>query len=108
MTMFERINTRGSIIVSHDSGEEQRLAREWFAQFGHLLTYRSEDHGCHCCMNLWDVEGPEDAIAGIPERISIKSSWTHPGPPEQLHLGATERVSDRVRRRPRIRKRKPR
>jgi hypothetical protein len=95
--MYERIPTRGTIIVATDSEEEQRLAEAWFARFGAVLRFRSDDQGCHCCMHLWDVEGPEDAIAAIPERITVWSSWTNPGPPEEPRM--EREVPDQPRRR---------
>jgi len=36
------------------------------------LTFRSENQGCGCCVNMWNVEGPDEALAALP--LTIKAT----------------------------------
>jgi len=58
---------KATVIVAVDYPEEVRVVEEWFAKWCDHLTSVSDDYGCGCCVNLWDVEGPEEAIRELPE-----------------------------------------
>jgi hypothetical protein len=72
---------RATIIVAADAPDEREAAEAWFAKWSSQLQYRSENTGCGCCVDIWDVEGPDEVIAEIPVEISAMSDWTHPDIP---------------------------
>jgi len=69
---------RATIIVDVDHPDELRASEQWFAKWASMLTYRSENEGCGCCVNMWNVEGPHDAIADLPSGIKAQSAWAEP------------------------------
>lgn len=70
---------RATIIVSVDEPGDAEAAEAWFAKWRPHLTYCSENTGCGCCVDMWDVEGPYPAITEIPEGLKAMSEWSHPG-----------------------------
>ena len=72
---------RTTIIASADRLDELAAADAWFARWGRELTYRSEDRGCGCCIEMWDVEGPSEAIEALPSQLRAVSEWSDPPRP---------------------------
>lgn len=69
---------RATILVSVDAPGEREAAEAWFARWRPQLTYCSENTGCGCCVDVWDVEGPYAAIEAIPPSLRAMSDWSHP------------------------------
>jgi hypothetical protein len=67
---------RATVCVAVDSEEEVQAAEAWFTKWRDRLDAVSGDSGCGCCVHMWDVEGPPEAIAEIPDSISADSPWT--------------------------------
>jgi len=57
---------RATICVEVDSAEEMRAVEQWFATWRETLSCVSDDQGCGCCVHIWVVEGPSEAIDAIP------------------------------------------
>jgi len=70
---------RGTISISSDSQDEESAFQDWLHRWEDKLKYISEDYGCGCCVHLFDIEGPEDAISDIPEHLKTVSKWTETG-----------------------------
>ena len=67
---------RATTVVSTDSPGQVDAADAWFAKWGAALSYRSENAGCGCCVHIWDVDGPAEAIAELPPEVRSSSPWT--------------------------------
>lgn len=70
---------RATIVVDVTDPDEITACEEWFTKWTSGLTYRSENQGCGCCVNIWDVEGSDDAIAALPFTIRGQSKWVDEG-----------------------------
>jgi hypothetical protein len=57
---------RATVIVEVDQPEQMTAVDTWFAKWGERLNFRSENQGCGCCVNIWEVEGPAEAFAELP------------------------------------------
>ena len=68
---------RVSIIVSVDDPKEVAAVDAWFEKWGSALTRESEDFGCGCCVHIWQLEGPAEAIAELPPATISGDEWTH-------------------------------
>ncbi len=66
---------RATICVIKDQPEQATAVEEWFRRWGDGLTFVSENKGCGCCVDMWDVEGPEEAIREIPKEADTWSDW---------------------------------
>lgn len=69
---------RATILVSVEQAGEVAAAEAWFARWRKHLTYCSENNGCGCCVDTWDVDGPEGAITDIPAWMNAVSEWSDP------------------------------
>ena len=67
---------RATIVVSTDRPGEATAVEAWFAKWAARLTHRSDDQGCGCCVHVWDVEGPAEAVAELPAEVRSESEWT--------------------------------
>ena len=70
---------RATIIVSVDNPDEIRAVDDWFARWRDGLSHLSENERCGCCVNIWNVEGPPEAIAELPAGVCAESPWTGAG-----------------------------
>jgi hypothetical protein len=80
--VVERIgpaHARATICVAVDEAKEVRAAEAWLERWGDRLSYRSPNEGCGCCVDIWNVLAPDEAIRAIPELILAASSWSDPG-----------------------------
>jgi len=83
---------RATIIASVGDGSDAAAAAEaWFARWRDHLSYCSDRRGCACCIWIWDVAGPGEAIGEIPRDLRATSAWAERGPlemfiPEPNHL----------------------
>ena len=66
---------RATICVEADAAEEQALIEAWFTRWRSRLPYCSDNEGCGCCVDMWDVEGPIEAIGELPEQLLAMSAW---------------------------------
>jgi hypothetical protein len=67
---------RESICVIVDDSASVQAAEEWLASHRHRLDYISENYGCGCCVDLYDLEGTEDVLSTIPHDLRCSSEWT--------------------------------
>jgi hypothetical protein len=65
---------RAQIVVCVDQPDEVRAVVAWFDRWRDGLTAVSENSGCGCCVDIWDVEGPAGVLAELPEVVVA-----HPG-----------------------------
>jgi hypothetical protein len=66
-----------SITVQVDYPDEMAAVDAWFARWRSALTHESEDYGCGCCVHIWQLEGPAEAIAELPSAVVSGDGWTH-------------------------------
>lgn len=88
---------RATIIAAVGAEDEVAAAEAWFSRWRSRLTYCSENKGCGCCVEMWDVEGPAEAIAELPSLISAMSVWSEPALAELRAPVPTERPPRRAR-----------
>jgi hypothetical protein len=67
---------RASISISSDSDAEKVAFEAWCALWKEKMSVFSDDYGCGCCVHLYDVEGPEEAIQAIPPELRTGSGWS--------------------------------
>ena len=66
---------RATICVAVDQPGEVAAAEAWLERWRGRLAHLSEDYGCGCCVRLYDVDGPPEAIAALPASIRAESDW---------------------------------
>lgn len=57
------------IIVAVDKPDEVQAVAEWFDRWRDRLTAVSENTGYGCCVDIWNLEGPADALAELPDVV---------------------------------------
>ena len=65
---------KAQIVVNVDRPDEVRTVAAWFERWRDRLVAVSGNTGCGCCVDIWDVEGPVDALVELPEAVVA-----HPG-----------------------------
>jgi len=69
--------TKATIIVAVDDPAEVASVEAWFSCWRERLVHVSENHGCGCCVDVWQVEGLAEAIGEIPPQAFVGNEWTH-------------------------------
>ncbi|MFO0756726.1 MAG: hypothetical protein U0359_09555 [Byssovorax sp.] len=49
--------------------------KAWFSRWESALGGKPRNHGCGCCVNLWNVDVPARAIAELPIHLLAMSDW---------------------------------
>ncbi len=62
------------IVVDVDQPGQVDVVDAWFKKWRSRLTFVSGNTGCGCCVNIWNVEGPMEALREVPEIVVA-----HPG-----------------------------
>lgn len=75
-----------TIIASVDEPGEAEAAEAWLEAARDRLTQVSDQRGCGCCVLIWDVEGPAELIATLPEALRGHSDWNPLPTPERPGL----------------------
>jgi len=65
---------RETIVVNKDKTDEATKVASWFDRWRDQLTFVSENQGCGCCVDMWEIEGPPEAIAELPQAVRSASS----------------------------------
>ena len=65
------------VIVDVGCKNEVATFSEWLQRWRASATI-SENDGCGCCVDIWDVDGPREAIDVIPEHSQSASDWATP------------------------------
>jgi hypothetical protein len=60
---------RAQIIIAVDQPADVAAFDAWLAGNESRLSFFSGNIGCGCCVDIYDVEGPEDVIRTIPQAI---------------------------------------
>jgi len=66
---------RATICVDLSDEDEVAAVEVWFKRWRVELAFVSENQGCGCCVDMWDVEGPDDAVSEIPASVRAASDW---------------------------------
>ena len=72
--MFQSM--RATICYEIEDEHERELAEQWLTANREKLTFISDNEGCGCCINSWDIEGPDDIVRTLPPQVSADSGWT--------------------------------
>lgn len=67
---------RATICVDVNRPDECAAVEAWFERWRDRLTYVSENRGCGCCVNTWDVDGPDEAVSELPSDVRTVSDWS--------------------------------
>lgn len=71
-----------TITVETDQPEEVAAVDGWFERWDGRLSSVSENLGCGCCVDIWTVDAPEEALGELP-----KECWA-PGVTDDAYLHA--------------------
>ena len=66
---------RATLIAEIDAPGEQDLLLDWLDRWRGDLRACSENTGCGCCVDSFDVEAPEQALAELPRHMLVCSAW---------------------------------
>jgi hypothetical protein len=58
---------KAQIVVDVDQPDQVQAVDAWFAKWQSQLAYVYTGRGC--CVNMWDVEGPIEALRELPESV---------------------------------------
>lgn len=70
---------RATISTDRDEPETLAVFEAWMQKWRPRLTRISQNYGCGCCVDLYGVEGPDEAIDAIPEELRTTSEWALTG-----------------------------
>ena len=70
---------RATVCLWSASLEEKVDFTLWLNVWKKKMTFVSADYGCGCCIHLFDLEGPKEAIDALPPQLLTVSAWTKRG-----------------------------
>ena len=66
---------RATICVDVNHEDERASVEAWFARWRERLLFVSENEGCGCCVDMWSVDGPAEAMSELPSNVRASSQW---------------------------------
>jgi hypothetical protein len=66
---------RATLCTEAHSPAHQVVA-DWLSKWQGKLGYCSANKGCACCLDVYHVEAPDDALAELPRHVFALSDWT--------------------------------
>ena len=70
---------RATICIEVEDETQVEIGEQWLAAHRDELDFISENYGCGCCVDFYDLEGSAELLASIPEKIRGGSDWTSGG-----------------------------
>jgi hypothetical protein len=70
---------RATITTNRDEPGSVAACEAWMQRWKPQLIRISENYGCGCCVDIYDVEGADEAIDAIPEELRTSSEWAVSG-----------------------------
>lgn len=70
---------RATICVDVNHEAERAAVEAWFERWRDRLAFASDNEGCGWCVDMWNVDGPSDAIAEIPAAVRAASDLAGTG-----------------------------
>ena len=64
---------RATLVINLHVPEEVEAAEVWLETWELHLNYLSENLGCGCCVDMFNVDAPHEALEELPERLSASS-----------------------------------
>jgi hypothetical protein len=59
---------QATICVEVDDDEECRIVEAWLNRWSAKIRC-SDNQGCGCCVDIWQVEAPQEALNELPAHI---------------------------------------
>jgi hypothetical protein len=66
---------RATLCAFTDVQSEVDALYAWIDKWKDFLSHLSGNQGCGCCVDMYDVEGPAEAIDDIPSTLLCGSEW---------------------------------
>lgn len=60
---------RATVIACVDQSGEVEAAKAWLRTWRSRLTCADDQKGCGCCVVMYEVEGPREALDAIPASV---------------------------------------
>ena len=59
---------RATVSVTIDNQREVAAVNAWLQRLGPKIQL-NDNQGCGCCVDIWDVQAPADALAVLPRAM---------------------------------------
>ena len=66
---------RATLIATADEPENRLAAFQWINRHKEALSFVSENLGCGCCVDIWNIEGDSQVIGQVPQNLLGSSAW---------------------------------
>jgi len=66
---------RATLVVAADEPEDRLSALQWIDEHRDTLDFVSENLGCGCCVDIWNIEGDARIVDRIPRHLLGWSEW---------------------------------
>jgi hypothetical protein len=55
---------------------EQAIVEAWLKRWHAALPFLSENEGCGCCVDIYRVDAPQEALDELPPIVFASSDWS--------------------------------
>jgi|GEM_PF-4163979 len=78
-----------TICVDVNDADDVAAMERWRQTWGPQVQLSAENQGCGCCVDIWEVEAPEEAIQELPQSVLCSDGST----PEDRHKTPAKRLA---------------
>jgi len=69
--------SRATLVATADEPESRIAAFQWITEHRNSLQFVSENLGCGCCVDIWNIEGNSELLAQVPAKLLGSSAWAN-------------------------------
>jgi hypothetical protein len=66
---------RATICIDTDDPAKRLQVESWLLRWRDALGKDTENIGCGCCIDMYDVDAPWEAVRELPEEFFALSDW---------------------------------
>jgi len=68
---------QATICIAVDEPAEVAAFEAWISKWQNSFSFISSNEGCGCCVDIYRIEGPQEAFAELPQQlIAADAGWT--------------------------------
>lgn len=67
--------SRATLMATADEPANRDAAIAWIEQHHDALGFVSDNLGCGCCVDIWNIEGDSAVVRQVPPSLLAASAW---------------------------------
>lgn len=77
-----------TLCIDVNQADHVAAVERWRQAWGSRVQFSPDNQGCGCCVDIWEVEAPDEAIVELPPSVLTSTA----SPPDRHHRSLREQI----------------